>query len=525
MTRAKVKAKRKTAPKAKGKAKTIKPKILSDSSMVRYAGYPTTIVWDKTGKGRKALKELLWGDWMVVTGDEVDGHLPVKSRGCTGFVDKDLAMSQRVLEIIFVDIGQGDGCLVVTPDDKHIVVDAGSGDNMYRFLRWRYGQFKKDFAFEAAIISHSDLDHYGGFARLFAEPKLHFRNVYTNGLMERDSEKATGTLGPVRKNGARAFIDALVTDTAGLRKFVSKASNVGKKKYPTMLKQALDNGKFDMFQMLSVNDGHLPGYGPDNKVTIEVLGPVTDTLDGKPALRWFGDVGKTKNGHSVVLKLRYGSISVLLGGDLNIPSETLLLEHHSGGALPKGEEDRMAVARKVRKTFQVDFAKSCHHGSADFSRTFLAAVNPLATIISSGDDEPYSHPRADTLGTIGKYSRGTRPLIFSTELARSAPERIKHPSALRKLVDELMKASAEAGTAAEKKKLEVKADKFKKQLDRSVATYGAINLRTDGKTVVVAQKLETTRDKKKEWDGYQFEPRNGTLTFVSKFEDNEDADE
>ncbi len=511
--------------KTKGKAATVNPKTLPDNSKVRYAGYPTTIVWDKVGKGRKALKELLWGDWMVVTGDEVDGNLPVKSRGCAGFVDKKLAMTQRVLEIIFVDIGQGDGCLVVTPDDKHIVIDAGAGDNMHRFLRWRYGQFKKEFAFEAAVMSHSDLDHYGGFAKLFEEPKLRFKNVYTNGLMERASKSEAGALGPVRKSGARAFIDALVTDTADLKKFVAKAANVGKKKYPTMLKRATNKGKFDTFQMLSVGDKHMPGFGPDNKVAIEVLGPVTDTLDGKPALRWFGDVGKTKNGHSIVLKLRYGNISVLLGGDLNIPSETLLLEHHSGAAVPKSEEDRMAVARKVRKTFQVDFAKACHHGSADFSRAFLAAVNPLATIISSGDEEAYSHPRADALGTIGKYSRGTRPLIFSTELARSAPERIKHPSALRKLVDELMTESKKAETAAEKKKLQAKADRLKKQLDRSVATYGAINLRTDGKTVVVAQKIEKARDRKKEWDGYRFEPRNGSLTYISKFEDDEDADE
>jgi beta-lactamase superfamily II metal-dependent hydrolase len=509
---------------ATAKVKTVKPKVLPKDTPVRYAGYPTTVVYDKVGKGRKALKELLWGDWIVVTGKETNGHLPVRARGCKGFIDKDLAMTSRVLEIIFVDIGQGDGCLIVTPDDKHILIDAGAGDNMHRFLRWRYGRFQKEFTFEAAIMSHSDLDHYGGFGRLFDEPMLHFHNVYTNGLMERASEKSNGALGPVRKNGARQLIDALVPDMASLKRFVAKKALVGSKQYPSMLKKALAAKKFDAFRMLSVNDQHVPGFGPDNKITIEVLGPVTDTFKKKRALRWFGDVGKTKNGHSVVLRLKYGDISVLLGGDLNIPSENLLLEHHSGGKVPRDEKGRMKVATgdKVRKAFQVDFAKACHHGSADFSRAFLAAVNPIATVISSGDEEAYSHPRADALGTIGKYSRGIRPLIFSTELARSAPERIKHPSALRKLVDELMKSSAEAQTAADKKKLTAKADKFKAQLDRSVATYGAINLRTDGSKVVIAQKIEKARGKNKEWDGYQFEQKAGTLTLLSKFEDHED---
>ena len=55
-----------------------------------------------------------------------------------------------------------------------------------------------------------------------------------------------------------------------------------------------------------------------------------------------------------------------------------------------------------------------------------------------------------------------------------------------------------------------------------MATYGAINLRTDGRKVVVAQKIEKARGKNKQWDGYQFEQKAGTLTFLSKFEDDVD---
>lgn len=69
--------------------------------------------------------------------------------------------------------------------------------------------------------------------------------------------------------------------------------------------------------------------------------------------------------------------------------------------------------------FEVDVAKSCHHGSSDFTEAFMKLVNPLATVISSGDNESFSHPRADAIGCAGKYSRGSRPLVYSTELARS----------------------------------------------------------------------------------------------------------
>ena len=59
---------------AKARTKTVKPKILTKAADVRYAGYPTAVIYDKAGKGRKALRELLWGDWMVVTGKEQDGY-------------------------------------------------------------------------------------------------------------------------------------------------------------------------------------------------------------------------------------------------------------------------------------------------------------------------------------------------------------------------------------------------------------------------------------------------------------------
>src|SRR5690606_29942749 len=71
---------------------------------------------------------------------------------------------------------------------------------------------------------------------------------------------------------------------------------------------------------------------------------------------------------------------------------------------------------------QVDAAKACHHGSNHFHYGFLQAINSAATVISSGDDESYCHPRPDTLGAIGKCGYGDKPLIFSTEIARSNKE-------------------------------------------------------------------------------------------------------
>ena len=149
---------------------------------------------------------------------------------------------------MFVDIGQGDGCLMITPDDKLFVIDAGAGDNMLRFLRWRFRGFGKRLDFEAAIISHSDLDHYGGFEGLFDEPNLFFKNIYTNGFMERKAASDTEILGPrVSHNGAE-FITSLVPDLVSLDDVPVTSANFKGKKYPDHAQGGARRGEVHQFQ-------------------------------------------------------------------------------------------------------------------------------------------------------------------------------------------------------------------------------------------------------------------------------------
>ena len=117
----------------------------------------------------------------------------------------------------------------------------------------------------------------------------------------------------------------------------------------------------------------------------------------------------------------------------------------------------------------------------------MKSLNSVATVISSGDDEPHAHPRPDAVGALGKHSRGNRPLIFSTELARSTK-------------DIILEAD---GTSKEAQ-------------GRSVAVYGMIDLRTDGEKVVMAQKLERPA-RRGDWDFYEIEPdADGVLSYSSK---------
>ena len=72
--------------------------------------------------------------------------------------------------------------------------------------------------------------------------------------------------------------------------------------------------------------------------------------------------------------------------------------------------------------------KANHHGSQDFSIEFLKAVSPSITVVSSGDQPDYGHPRGILLGSIGKYApvNVERPILFCTEVASTfKPIKIK----------------------------------------------------------------------------------------------------
>lgn len=380
--------------------------------------------------------------------------------------------------------------------------------------------------FEAIVISHPDADHYAGFADLFTDNNVNvfIGTIYHNGIIERAAEKDADALGPRIHDGGVSYLTDVVQDKKRLQELLDDSTVWKGKEYPTMLKSALDSQRVGNIRMLCEDDKFMPGYGPDQKVSIEVLGPIIEPDEkDNPRLRWFGAssvTGPTKNGHSVVLRLQYGNVSMLLGGDLNIPSEKLLLEHHTGMNLPPtNEEERRLIVEAARKVCQVDIAKSCHHGSADFSDLFLEALNPIATVISSGDGEPNAHPRSDTLGTIGRFSRGARPLIFSTELSRSASEAIKNPSLVQKKFRTAQQKIEKAKTAEAKQKALDAFGKLAKTIQRSIGTYGAVNVRTDGKCVVIAYKIETTTRKDKMWDIYTLEPEGGMLRFKSKHEE------
>ncbi len=486
----------------------------------------------------KIVQQLVWGDWIRVLSRsrERAGWLQVRGRGKEGWLRVDEVQEERLLEINFVDVGQGDGAFIVTPDDQFALVDAGAGDNMRRFLSWRFNlkldrraergdphEVGRRIHFTFAVVSHADLDHYEGFRDLFESPAFRFRTVYHNALVERPAARDTLKLGRRARLRGRTCVTELIETSQQLARLLESVAANTRARYVTLLRTATGSGRVDRIVGLTREAGHLDGFGAAHHtrsgrpLRIEVLAPIPLVDGARRGLPWFSNLGKTKNGHSIVLRLHYGSVRLLVGGDLNVPAENHLLASRAG---PAPEADALPVERatylaRMRAAFGADIAKACHHGSADFTADFLRAINAAATVISSGDDEPYCHPRPDTLGALGRHGRGERPLIFSTELARSTRE---YTRPLRAVQDEIRAAIDELTRAApgERAAIERRIDQLLDRKERNVAVYGVIMVRTDGDRVLLAQKLERPRSATgEEFDLQWLAPNDaGELTHV-----------
>jgi beta-lactamase superfamily II metal-dependent hydrolase len=359
---------------------------------IRYVGLPEPgtkhekrFLYEADRKTR--VRHVLWGDFLNVEAEEPDGWLkvvwaprdPIKRREL--YIPGEHAVEQRPLEIVFLDVGQGDGAVLITPErgeqERVIVIDAGQGDNMNRFLNGRFQTYHGG-RFDAAVITHPDEDHYGGFLPIFKNPEFGFGTIYHSGLVERPVAGTFAKLGGLSDPDAEGveWLTDLPQDDQAIEDLFGDPASIKKYKYPAVMHAAVTNPRVEHYRMLSTDDGtpedgrtYMPDFAPSDgrDYTIEVLGPfVEQDGAGAPALRRIKSYGETKNGHSVLLRLRFGQFALFFGGDLNAPAEEFLIESYGGEAA-------------ARERFGADVMKVCHHGSEKVTDKFSRPSFRLAS--------------------------------------------------------------------------------------------------------------------------------------------------
>lgn len=391
-----------------------------------------------------------WGDPLqrVPAMDTADA-LRVRMIGRTGrvdegFIKKEAAIRNTpVTRFSMIDVQQGDGMIFETPGKKVIFIDAGEIKLFARHVAARYPgtTAAKPLIVDAVIITHGDADHFAGLVELHksethAKPTSRVfvtaRRVYHSGLVKRPGNLPGSNkkrpdkemFGTTETKGGRLYATDLVDDPRQVPKAERNQHFADWCDLLDLWEQRLAaaTGEAMVLRRIDQTSADAFDFLQDENITVEIFGPITETIGGKPALEFLrkprddvsiilgtqpvpgGQVSAshTINGHSINFRLRQGNVRFLFTGDMNQESMQRMRD-----ALPD-----LSLRSEILKT--------PHHGSADFDYAFLQEASPVVSLVSSGDESArheHIHPRATLMAALGRASRQMPAILFSTELA------------------------------------------------------------------------------------------------------------
>lgn len=275
------------------------------------------------------------------------------------------------LEVHVVDVGQGDGIWIHTFDDnvpgngryegKNIVIDGGpnAGDAKNELLQYLLAQAHEGAVIDALIITHPHNDHY------------------------------PGAIGLLRHFDVREFYDSGYPSTK--QSWLNFLALVG----------AEQTSGGPIVKHIGRGQLGMPDWGSELQVRFLYAWPGAN--DG------LGNGNTVENNASIVLRLQYGSQSILFMGD----------------AEGKDRDGNPGAPRYVEKLLLDSLGpqglgstvlKIAHHGSETSSTMpFIDAVDPDYVIVSSGR-RPYGGrflPDASTLKRYCDHKSATR--IYRTD--------------------------------------------------------------------------------------------------------------
>ncbi len=219
------------------------------------------------------------------------------------------------VHIFFLDIGQGDSALIITPSGKQIMIDGGPDLKTLGYLGSHMSFF--DRSIDLLILSHPHLDHVASFPEILARYDV------------------------------------------GRFLFAGTASKTGR--YRAVLRELADNHP----QAMIAEPGSSVDLG--DGITFDVLWPPRS---------WYGKAVSNENNASVTGILRYKNHSVFFVGDSELPVERALLAMHTDlhaevlkvghhGSDTSSSEQFLRAVRPDRAVISVGEGNSFHHPKQD----------------------------------------------------------------------------------------------------------------------------------------------------------------
>lgn len=259
------------------------------------------------------------------------------------------------LEVTAIDVGQGDSLLVVGPEGRTMLVDAGGPTGA------------------AANAENAALRLAGGSGFDVGEevvsPYLWWRQLRrldVVALTHAHSDHMGGMPAVLRNFRPRELWVAVDPNSAPYRAMLAEAAELG---IHVRHLRAGDRFAWDGMQ-------------------ISVLAP-------EPA---YANPGPPVNNDSLVMRIVYGQASALLEGDAEAPSEhQMAVAAASGTGLPVGPDTLLKVG---------------HHGSrTSTTPEFLALAAPREAVISVGRNNTFGHPRPEVIQRLADE----RARVFRTD--------------------------------------------------------------------------------------------------------------
>ena len=153
----------------------------------RYVAVPKVKL--DAGAGNESM-QLIYGDEVHTVGAQSGSKANIEFRGRVGTVPKTALDSTPRLECYFLDVGQGDATLIVTPARKKILIDGGKGvaaghtSEAEQALIWKYrlDEVDEPVVIDLVVLTHADEDHIGGLINLVRNPKIDVKRVVHSGI-------------------------------------------------------------------------------------------------------------------------------------------------------------------------------------------------------------------------------------------------------------------------------------------------------------------------------------------------------
>lgn len=285
-----------------------------------------------------------------------------------GYVKADEVVVIDDLTVHFIDVGQGDACIVELPDNRTMLIDAGENKTAVRtkldsYINDNIKDSNGNVYFDFVIMTHSDSDHIGSMEHVLTTYDVHTVYRPNQACTYNDCDDPAG-----HGEGAYGFWG----DKQGTKSTAT---------YHKVLESAYENAEEVIVTNPYDNSQNQITSTNDKAYTINFYSPISP---------FYSD----NNNYSPIIVIEYNGRKIVVTGDAEKENEAEFVKAVKDG------DGRYAAF----KDFSADVIKLGHHGSrTSSSEDYLNVVTKAAlrsgvfVIISCGEGNSYGHPHPEIL--------------------------------------------------------------------------------------------------------------------------------